>query len=141
MKLSTKSRYGLRVMLALAKEYKQNLVQLKDIAKREDLPEKYLEQIIISLKAANLVKSVRGAKGGYYLSKTPEKVTLREIVEKLEGPLSLVDCVEDDAICNRAGICPTRTIWQELGDLLVNKLESMTLVTLMSISEKKTKSK
>ncbi|PKL14986.1 MAG: AsnC family transcriptional regulator, partial [Spirochaetae bacterium HGW-Spirochaetae-6] len=111
MKISTKSRYGLRIMRYLAQNHNSEPVKLGDMAKNENLSEKYLEQIIISLKAANLVKSVRGANGGYFLSKKPDQQSVLEIIEKLEGPLHFVNCVEDHTLCERSKDCVTRKLW------------------------------
>src|SRR4030042_540461 len=95
MKLSTRTRYGVRLMVALALNYGKDPVFLKDIAKGENISEKYLSLIIIPLRGVNLVNSVRGAHGGYNLSKEPSQITLKEIVDVLEGECSLVDCVKN----------------------------------------------
>jgi Rrf2 family protein len=103
IKLSTKGRYGTRLMLALAKAYTEGKksVILKDVAEEEGISLRYLEQIIIPLKHANLVKSIRGAGGGYALARKPAEIKLIDILESLEGPCALVDCVIDRNFCNR----------------------------------------
>jgi Rrf2 family protein len=139
IKLSTKGRYGTRLMLSLAFHYNEDkeAVVLKNISKEEDLSIRYLEQIIIPLKISKLVKSVRGAGGGYRLAKHPSKITVCEIVEVLEGSCSLVDCVEDLDSCERITECAAHEIWKEASDLLKNYFESKTLQDLMAIAQKK----
>jgi Rrf2 family protein len=143
IKLSTKGRYGTRLMLNLALHYTdgREAVVLKNISEEEDLSIRYLEQIIIPLKIHKLVKSVRGAGGGYTLAKDPSKITVCEIVEVLEGSCSLVDCVEDDEFCERATECATHEIWKEASRLLKNFFESKTLQDLVIIAKKKRQKK
>jgi Rrf2 family protein len=139
IKLSTKGRYGTRLMLNLALHFNEGkeAVVLKNISEEEDLSIRYLEQIIIPLKISKLVKSVRGAGGGYTLARHPSKITLCEIIEVLEGSCSLVDCLEDTDFCNRATECATQEIWREASNLLKSYFESKTLQNLVDISEKK----
>ncbi len=139
IKLSTKGRYGTRLMLNLALHYNEGTeaVVLKNISKAEDLSIRYLEQIIIPLKINKLVKSVRGAGGGYTLAKHPSQITVCEIVEVLEGSCALVDCVEDPGSCERMTECATYEIWKEASDLLKNYFESKTLQDLVEIAKKK----
>ncbi|UCE43166.1 MAG: Rrf2 family transcriptional regulator [Candidatus Aminicenantes bacterium] len=139
MKLSTKGRYGTRLMLNLALHYNEGkeAVVLKNISKEEDLSIRYLEQIIIPLKINRLVKSVRGAGGGYTLAKQPSEITLCEIVEVLEGACALVDCVEDPGSCERMTECATYEIWKEASEMLQNYFESKTLQDLIEIAKKK----
>jgi len=128
-------------MLYLAMSHpKKELIQLKEISENEGITEKYLEQIIIALRAANLVKSVRGAHGGYFLARDSEKITVREIIEKLEGSLFPVDCAEDPSICKRSGRCITIDVWKKVGDAVNQVLESITLKSLAKDFEKKNKS-
>jgi len=114
IKLSTKGRYGTRLMLNLALHYNagKEAVVLKNISKEEDLSIRYLEQIIIPLKINKLVKSVRGAGGGYTLARDPSRITVCEIIEVLEGSCALVDCLEDPDICERIGECTTQVVWK-----------------------------
>jgi Rrf2 family protein len=139
IKLSTKGRYGTRLMLNLALHYKEGneAVVLKSISEEEDLSIRYLEQIIIPLKLNKLVKSVRGAGGGYTLARDPSKINLCQIVEVLEGSCTLVDCVDDPEFCDRATECATHEIWKEASMLLKNYFESKTLQDLIKIAEKK----
>lgn len=139
IKLSTKGRYGTRLMLNLALHYNEGkeAVVLKNISKEEDLSIRYLEQIIIPLKINKLVKSVRGAGGGYTLARDPSRITVCEIIEVLEGSCALVDCLEDPDICERIGECTTQVVWKEASDLLQNYFESKTLQDLVAIAENK----
>ena len=139
IKLSTKGRYGTRLMLNLALHYNEGgvAVVLKNISKEENLSIRYLEQIIIPLKINKLVKSVRGAGGGYSLARHPSEISLCQILEVLEGSCALVDCVEDPDSCDRIGECATQIIWKEASDLLQNYFESKTLQDLVEIAEKK----
>ena len=131
MRLSTRSRYGTRLLLDLAQHYKKGPIQLGDIAKRQGLSVKYLEQIIIPLKKARYIKSVRGPKGGHTLTKSPEKITVAEIVTLLEDTHSLIECTEDTTVCERANICPTRLIWKEASEAMFGKLQAITLADLV----------
>ena len=131
MKLSTRSRYGLRLMFELALAYGSRAIQLQDIAERQELSEKYLSKLIISLRAAKLIGSVRGAHGGYVLKRDPDKITLREIVVALEGGLSIVDCTENSAECPRSKICATRDIWCGLNQVISNYLDVITLAEVV----------
>ena len=127
MKLSTRGRYGVRLMLDLALHYGEGPVLLKDIAGRQGISEKYLWQLINPLKTVGLIGSTRGAHGGYVLARPPEEISLREIVRVLEGSLCLVDCVENPAVCDRSQTCTSRDIWSEASNQISQILESMTL--------------
>lgn len=139
MKLSTRTRYGTRLMLRLALSYNEDPVFLKDIAKAEDISEKYLSQIIIPLKSAGLVNSFRGAKGCYILSKSPTQITLKDIVEVLEDDFNLARCIEDPTVCRRVSICVTRDLWNKLGEKISQTLEAITLADLVEQYHKKGK--
>jgi len=131
MKLSTRSRYGTRLLLDMAARYGQGPIQLGDIAKRQDVSVKYLEQIIIPLKKARYIKSGRGPKGGHILTKSPEEITVGEIVALLEEGTSLVDCTNDAGVCQRADVCPTRLIWKEVSEAMFDRLQAITLADLV----------
>ena len=118
-------------MLALGVNNNTGPLFLKDIARSEDLSEKYLSQIIIPLKAKGLVNTFRGAHGGYMLSRPASDITLKEIIEPLEGDLGLVDCVKNPEVCGQTGDCVTREVWTEMSSLLSGFLESMTLEDLV----------
>ena len=127
MKLSTRSRYGLRMVLDMAQHCDNGPVQIGSIAKRQDISVKYLEQLIIPLKKANYIESVRGPKGGHMLSKPPDKITVGEIVELLEGGINLANCIENPEVCERHDSCLTRSIWEEATEAMYNRLHSITL--------------
>jgi Rrf2 family protein len=115
------------MMLDLAAHHDQGPTPLREIAKRQDLSVKYLEQLIIPLKAAGYIRSVRGAKGGYTLARKPDKINVGQIIKVLEGGLSLVDCVEDPKVCEREKNCLTRDIWLRMSERLLEELSSLTL--------------
>ncbi|MCK4912601.1 MAG: Rrf2 family transcriptional regulator [Candidatus Omnitrophica bacterium] len=131
MKISTRSRYGSRLMLELALNYGKGPVFLRDIAKNEEISEKYLSQIVIPLKAKGLITSFRGMNGGYVLAKSPSQINLREIVELLEGGLELLGCIGNSSTCSRVAICVTRDIWDLVGKKIAQILESVTLEDLI----------
>jgi len=125
MKLSTKSRYGLRLLFRLATAGK-DLVPLGEIAEKEGISEKYLEHIINRLKVGGIVQAQRGIKGGYILARKPSEIRLLEVIEMLEGPLTLVDCVGSKA-CGRLPTCPTQWVWDRLSQVLRQELDGITL--------------
>ena len=127
MRLSTRGRYGTRLMVDLAQHYADGPISLAEIAKRQDLSAKYLEQLIILLKGAGLIQSVRGRRGGYMLARRPEEISVGEIVETLEGKLSVVDCVLEPELCYRATECPTRDIWVGMTGMLKQQFFSLSL--------------
>jgi Rrf2 family protein len=137
MKLSTRARYGMRLMLELAHKYGKGPVFLKEIAKQEAISEKYLSLIIIPLKAAGFVHSTRGAYGGYTLAKAPSEINLKEVVDILEGDTSLVDCVKDPSACSRVNTCASRDVWEIVSKKIAETLRSMTLETLAGMSREK----
>lgn len=130
MKLSTRSRYGVRLMTSLARRISDGPVFLKDIAASEDISEKYLSLIVIPLRAAGLIRSIRGARGGYVLARHPADITLRDIVAAVEEDTCLVQCVKKPESCKRAASCPTREIWELLSNTLNETMESVTLAKL-----------
>lgn len=127
MKISTKIRYGARAMLELASHYGEGPIELKEIAKKENISLKYLEQVINPLRAAGLVKSIRGSKGGYALAKPPTEICLYDVIETLEGPLTLVECLRDSKVCQKIPSCVTREIWQEVSEAISKIFFSVTL--------------
>jgi Rrf2 family protein len=131
MKLSTRGRYGVRAMLELALHSGKGPVPLRDLASRQEISAKYLEQLLIPLKGAGLVKSVRGARGGYLLARDPEHISLYDIVRSLEGPLAPVECVQDPQYCDRVGGCTVHLVWGEMGTMLVDFLSGMSLADMV----------
>ena len=139
MKISTKGRYGLRIMTDLAVNGKEGLVSLKDIATREHLSEKYLEQIINQLSKHGLVKSIRGAKGGYHLTRSPDEITVEDILKATEGSLAPVACAEDNGKCENYCDCVTSFIWTKIYEATIQVVSNITLSDLAerSLSTKK----
>lgn len=135
MKLSTRSRYGTRLMQDLAQHYDEGPVRIGEIAKRQDISVKYLEQLIIPLKRSNLIKSIRGVKGGHMLARPPGQITVGQIVKALEGAIELVDCIENPEECERSGICLTRSIWEDASKAMYEKLNSITLSEMLETKE------
>jgi Rrf2 family iron-sulfur cluster assembly transcriptional regulator len=134
MKLSTRSRYGVRLMLDLALHAVEGPVRLGSVAQRQGIGIKYLEQIIISLKKADYVTSVRGPKGGHMLTRPPEEITVGEIVGLLEGGLKLTRCTQYPEECVRSGHCVTRILWMEATEAIRERLDGITFRELMNRS-------
>ena len=137
MKISTRTRYGIRAVLELAVGYGQGPLQLKVIAQHQDISVKYLEQIIAMLKSGGLVRSVRGAKGGYILAKSPNQVKLSDVFACLEGPVNTVDCIENQNYCARAADCLARQVWTQVQNAINNVLQSITLQDLVAKAKDK----
>lgn len=131
MKLTTKGRYGLRLMLDLAMHEGSGPILLKDIADRQNLSEKYLWSLIAPLKSAGYVRSLRGAKGGYMLAKHADEITLKDIVTTLEGSLCLVDCVCDANFCNRRDNCISHCVWRDISAKMTSIFENITLTSML----------
>ncbi|MDD6146106.1 MAG: Rrf2 family transcriptional regulator [Oscillospiraceae bacterium] len=140
MKISTKGRYGLRIMTDLAVNGKDGCVSLKDIAEREKLSEKYLEQIINLLSKEELVKSVRGAKGGYHLTRSAADITVEDILKATEGSLAPTPCAEDTEKCENYCDCVTSFIWTQIYEATISVVSRITLEDLAqrSIAAEKT---
>ncbi len=131
MKISTKGRYGIRLMLSLALHYESGTMALKTIAKEQDISEKYLEQIINPLTKSGLVKSFRGAQGGYILTKHPNDISIGEILRILEGSLSPVDCV-DNPMCPNSDSCVSLSVWKKMKDALDDVVDNISLGDLIA---------
>lgn len=131
MKVSTKGRYALRVMLDLAEHNNGDLVKLKDIANRQDLSEKYLEQIIAILNRAGFLMAVRGSQGGYKLTEAPKNITVGMILRLTEGSLAPVSCVEGDPSCEKTDSCITIYVWKKLADAINDVVDNITLQDLL----------
>lgn len=132
MKISTKGRYAVRIMLDLAENDTGDYIKVKSIAKRQDLSEKYLEQIISMLNKAGFVKSVRGARGGYRLSKAPEDFTIGMILRLMEGSVSPAPCLDGDmSACSRCSSCGTISVWEELQQAINGVVDNITLQDLL----------
>ena len=133
MKISTKGRYALRLMLDIALNDAKTPVRIKDIAERQQISYKYLEQIVSSLNKAGFVKSLRGPQGGYRLTKKPEEYTVGMILRLIEGSLAPVACLDDDINnCTRADRCPTLILWEKLYDAISEVVDNITLADLIT---------
>ena len=131
MKLSTRTRYGIRAILQLARNFGKEPVQIKTIAEQEDISGKYLEQLMAILKSAGFVRSVRGAKGGYLLAKAPNQIRLSDVFNCLEGPVTTVECVQSKDYCARVDDCIARQVWTQVQQAITNVLQSITLQDLV----------
>lgn len=137
LRLSTKGRYGVRAMLELALGFGEGPILMNTISENQDVSRKYLYALLSSLKAAGLVRSVRGTGGGYVLARRPSEISLGDIIRALEGSLCLVDCVDDTAVCERSAACVAREVWQELSRKIESFLDRMTLEDLRVRARKK----
>lgn len=131
MKISTRSRYGLRASIELALNYGKGPLMMQTIAKKQSISRKYLDTIFTSLKNAGLIRSRRGVGGGHRLVRDPNSIKLGELFKALEGPILLVDCVEDMSICEEANSCVTRELWIEVCQAIEQALNKYTLADLM----------
>jgi len=132
MKISTKGRYGLRILIDLATHDPGKPRLIRDIAQSQQISEKYISRLVIDLRRAKLVRSVRGINGGFHLAKAPEQITLLEILETMEGPISVVDCVRSPEKCKRQSLCPARDIWQKLNDGIRELTKEITLDDILN---------
>ena len=135
MRLSTRSRYGTRMMQDLAEHCDKGPTRLGEIAKRQDISVKYLEQLIIPLKQGNFIRSVRGPKGGHVLARPPEEITVGQIVKVLEGGTELTGCIGNPGECGRSGSCLTRCIWKDVSKAVYDTLQSITLATMLEMEK------
>ena len=136
MKVSTRTRYGIRAAIELAQHYKQGPLQLRIIAERQDISVKYLEQLVSVLRSGGLVRSLRGARGGYLLAKAPDQIRLSDVFHCLEGPVATTECVDDADYCKRALDCVARQLWERVEKAVNDVLDSVTLKDLLDQSNK-----
>ena len=127
MKLSTRGRYGIHAMYDLAVHYSEGPQSIKSIAARQGIPEAYLEQLIAVLRREKLVLSNRGAQGGYRLARSPEEITVGDVLRALEGGLNLVECLDEEDACGKSCACPSRIVWLKLRDGLNQIVDGITL--------------
>ena len=137
MKLSTKGQYGTRALLDLALHGTDEPVPLKDIAQSQQIPLQYLEHLITPLITAGIVRSIRGAKGGIMLAKSPDEIRLNEVILALEGPIGPTECLNNPGVCDRSASCVTRDVWDELKKAMEGVLEGTTLQNLVDRQRKK----
>jgi Rrf2 family transcriptional regulator, iron-sulfur cluster assembly transcription factor len=131
MKLTTKTRYGTRLLIDLAQHQDKGAVQMSEISMRQNISVKYLEQLIRPLKQADLVTSTRGPKGGHVLAKKPEEITLGEITRLFEGTAELVNCISDPEKCTMIEDCVVRSAWEKANKALYDELDSITIADLL----------
>jgi Rrf2 family protein len=130
MKLSTKGRYGVKAMVDLAIHFGGDPVSIKSISERQSISEYYLEQLFSPLRKSNLIKSIRGAQGGYVLSRDPKDISIYEIMEVLEGPIEISTCLEDKS-CNNVDCCATRLLWAKIKNSIDSVTKSTTLQDIL----------
>lgn len=138
MKLSTRGRYGLRAMIDMAQSEDTGPIATHTIAERQGISERYLEQLMVPLKRAGLVKSIRGSQGGYILGRSTDDITAGDIIRVLEGPIAPVECVSEHnpESCERSDYCITRVIWAKVRDSIAEVLDSYSLTDLANESKK-----
>jgi Rrf2 family protein len=127
VRLTTRTRYGVRLLFQLALNYDKSTIQLNEIARIEKISEKYLEQIAGFLKSTGLISAQRGAQGGYRLSRDPSMISMDEIFEKLEGSGTIIDCLENPGECDRSGSCVAQNIWKKLDSSIKSTLKAVRL--------------
>jgi Rrf2 family protein len=132
MKLSTKSRYAARLMVRLAMREGDEPLQLNEISKQEQISEKYLSQIVIPLRRKGLIDSVRGARGGYKLSKQPAEISLLDVVDAMENGIEIVHCLKSDKVCSRSSVCSTYMVWEDVSRAMEETLSRYTLAAILS---------
>ncbi len=137
MKLSTRTRYGLRAIIELAENGGEAPLQTKVIAGSQDISVKYLEQLMTILRSAGFVRSIRGSKGGYMLAKSPNQIKISDVFDCLEGHVTTVECVEDKSFCERAEDCVARQVWEQVQQAIINVLQSITLQDLVDRAKDK----
>jgi len=131
MKLSTRTRYGIRAIIELAQHEGKRPLQLKLIAERQGISVKYLEQLMSLLRASGFVRSIRGSKGGYILARAPEQIKLSEVFRCLEGPVTTAECTENEDYCERAADCAAREVWVRVEEAIQRVLNSISLADLV----------
>ena len=132
MKISTKTRYGMRFMVDLAERYGSGCIAMKDVAERQGISKKYLEQVVAPLASSGLLQVTRGVKGGFELSRAPEKITLADIVRASDDGLELMDCLSCIAVCEKEAGCVSHNIWGGMQNAINEYLESRTLADVVS---------
>ena len=136
MKISTKGRYGLRILIDLATHNNGKPRLIRDIAQAQQISEKYISRLVIALRRAGLIRSVRGVNGGFHLAKQPGEITLLEVLEIMEGPVAIVGCVNPKPVCERRSLCGVRTIWQQLNDNIRDMMSNVTLDEILEACKK-----
>ena len=136
MKLSSKTEYAVLALLELGQRFGEGFILSREIARKRNIPESFLERILLTLKNAGLIVSVRGATGGHYLAKKPEELEIRTIIELFEGSLAPSDCVNEritfSPLCPSESACVVKNLWQRMYDSMLRSLEDLTLQSLLS---------
>ncbi len=133
MKLSTKTRYGLRILLQIAVDQTtQETVKGKDIAAKQDISEPYLEQIMIPLKSSGIIKTTRGCRGGYKIAIPLKEISVCRIIELFEGEITLVKCSDKDGSCKRLYKCQTTNVWAKLASVIKEETKKVTIASLLA---------
>ncbi|MGM9997794.1 MAG: RrF2 family transcriptional regulator [Candidatus Bruticola sp.] len=128
MKISTRGRYGLRILLDIALyDLAAKPRMVKEIAENQGISKKYVSRLIVELRRVGFIKSIRGAGGGYRLAQPPQKISLLKVLEVMEGPICLVNCAENDRLCHRSALCPAKDIWHRISQEFRNLLAHYTL--------------
>ena len=135
MKISTKGRYGLRILLDIAMYRVSDKPRLiREIAQNQEISEKYISRLIIELRKANFVKSIRGINGGYTLARNPEEINILEVLEMMEGPIAIVECAQSNKkVCNREAACPARQMWTQINQKIRETVAQYTLKDLIDL--------
>jgi len=131
VRVSTKGRYGLRTLVDIALHQSKGAVTLNDIAARQEISVKYLWQVINPLKTSGILSVMRGAKGGYSLARSPQDINMLDVVNTLEGPLSIVECLTNDDVCDRIDSCVARSVWLEVNKTIEKSLKGITLAEVL----------
>ena len=132
MKISTKGRYGLRILMDLALHQSEKPRLIRDIAKSQQISEKYISRLVIALRKAGMIRSVRGVNGGFHIAMKPEDITLLDVIEVMEGPLSIVDCVSTPKKCTHSEYCAPREVWRKLNDDIRALMRGTTLADILA---------
>jgi len=137
MKLSTRTRYGIRAILELAENYGKGPLQIRAIAHSQEISVKYLEQLMAMLKSAGFVRSIRGSKGGYILANAPNQIKLSDVFNALEGPVVTTECLDNNSYCERVADCVARQVWAEVQEAIMTVLQAKTLQDLVDKTKDK----
>ena len=137
MKISTKGRYGLRILMDLALHQSEKPRLIRDIAKSQQISEKYISRLVIALRKGGMIRSVRGVNGGFHLAMKPEDITLLKVIEVMEGPLSIVDCVSAPKCCAQSADCAPREIWCKLNEDIRDLMRRTTLADILATYDRR----
>jgi len=141
MKISTKGRYGLRILMDLALHQSEKPRLIRDIAKSQQISEKYISRLVIALRKAGMIRSVRGVNGGFHIAMKPEDITLLNVIEVMEGPLSIVDCVSTPKCCAHSKDCAPREVWCSLNENIRTLMSGTTLADILASYERQNKNR